>query len=283
VRFTAVAICVLVSACARPGSPRHASAARPAAAVAPLKIGQTFHLESAILGERRTIHVYLPPKYATAAAARYPVLVLLDGGLAEDFLHIAGDVDISIRNEVIRPVIVVGIENTERRRDLLGPTAIPRERAIAPHAGGSDRFRSFLRRELLPYVAAHYRTSGETALIGESFAGLFVIETLLATPDLFDAYIAVDPSLWWNDEAVARSAGVIFAGWHARPKHLVIATADEPDIQAGVATLARSIDIDRPRGLTYDALPLPEEHHATIFPIAGVRGIRLVFGRSDVP
>lgn len=269
----ACVVVALAGACSPPPAPR---APAPAPAVAPIVFGETFHLDSKVLGERRTINVYLPPGYATSTE-HYPVLFMPDGGVAEDFPHVAGDVDISIRNGVIRPILVVGIENTERRRDLVGPTDIAREHEIAPHAGGSDRFRTFLRTELVPYVDAHYRTGGERALIGESLAGLFVIETLLADPELFDDYIAIDPSLWWNDEAVARSAGVTFAGWTAKPKHVIVATADEPEILAGVALFMRSVRVDMPRGLTYDYMPLPEEHHATIFPVAGVRAIRLVF------
>ncbi len=247
--------------------------------VAPLVFGETFHVDSKVLGERRTINVHLPPDYTAGATTRYPILVMLDGGVAEDFAHVAGDVDVSIRNDVIRPVIVVGIENTERRRDLVGPTDVAGEQAAAPHAGGSDRFRAFLRTELLPYIVAHYRTSGESALIGESLAGLFVLETLLVEPDLFDAYIAIDPSLWWNHQAVVRGAGIAFAGWTAASKHVVVATSEETEMEAGVRVLADAIAVHLPRGLTFDYLALPEEHHSTIFPIAGVRGIRLVFGR----
>jgi predicted alpha/beta superfamily hydrolase len=262
----------LVIACAHP---RMARVDAPPAVLS-LAFGETFHLDSKVLGERRTINVYLPPDYARDTAS-YPILVMPDGGLAEDFLHVAGDVDVSIRNDVIRPVIVVGIENTERRRDLVGPTEVEDERTAAPHAGGADRFREFLRIELLPYIAAHYRTSGESALIGESLAGLFVIETMLVEPDLFDAYIAIDPSVWWNDESLVSGAGERFAAWTAKPKHLVVATSEEPSTQLPVARLLNAIDIHRPPGLSYDYLPLPEEHHSTIYPIAGVRAIRLVF------
>jgi predicted alpha/beta superfamily hydrolase len=68
-------------------------------------------------------------------------------------------------------------------------------------------FRNFIRRELMPQVKTRYRTTDETAVIGESLAGLFVVETLLIEPDLFDTYIAFDPSLWWNREHLVRSAG----------------------------------------------------------------------------
>src|SRR5688500_4958298 len=89
--------------------------------VTPASIGETLTIDSKILGERRTINVYVPPDYAKGE--RYPVLYMPDGGMNEDFPHVVGSVDVSIKNAIIRPVIVVGVQNTERRRDLPGPTA----------------------------------------------------------------------------------------------------------------------------------------------------------------
>lgn len=255
----------------------------PAVAVSssstPIALGETFRMSSTVLGEQRTINVYLPPDYARSDV-RFPVLVALDGGMQEDFPHIAGVVDVSIRNEVIRPLVVVGIENTERRRDLVSATSIDEERKIAPHAGGTDRFRRFLREELRPEIARRYRVSGESAVVGESFAGLFVLETLLQDPDLFDEYIAVDPSVWWNGGALVKSAPQRFATWNAKPKRLFVATADYKDTQDGVATLLQAVDAFKPPGLTVTYDPLPAEHHATIFPVAEVRAYRALFAAS---
>jgi len=100
----------------------------------------------------------------------------------------------------MRPFILVGIENTARRRDLTGPTTSAEDKKIAPKVGGSAAFRQFIREELIPTVKQRYRTTAETAIVGESLAGLFVVETLLLEPGLFDTYLAFDPSLWWNNE-----------------------------------------------------------------------------------
>jgi hypothetical protein len=244
--------------------------------VRPLAIGETFTLDSRVLGERRVINVYLPPDYATSGQ-RYPVLYMPDGGIKEDFPHISGLIDVSIKNAVIRPFLVVGIENTERRRDLVGPTAVANERAAAPHAGGSDRFRQFLRDELKPQIAARYRTTPESALVGESLAGLFVVETLVVDPTLFDSYIAVDPSVWWNEQAVVRGAAARFDAWSVAPKRLYVATGDLPEMQAGVAILLAAVRDHHPAGLDVHDDPLPAEHHNTIFPVAALRGFRALF------
>ncbi len=95
----------------------------------------------------------------------------------------------------MRPFLVVGIENTECRRDLTGPATVEEDRKIAIHVGGSAAFRAFIRNELMPQVHAGYRTTEETAIVGESLAGLFVVEMFFLEPNLFDTYIAISPSV----------------------------------------------------------------------------------------
>src|SRR4051812_39919257 len=118
----------------------------------PLVIGETFTIDSKILGEARRINVYLPPGYAESPNMRLPVLYMPDGGMAEDFLHVAGLVQVSVGNGTMRPFLLVGIENTQRRSDLTGPTENANDKKIAPHVGGSEAFRAFIRRELMPQV-----------------------------------------------------------------------------------------------------------------------------------
>lgn len=251
----------------------------PATPAARATLGDTFVVDSKLLGERRVINVYVPPDYATSQAS-YPVLYMPDGGMAEDFPHVVGAVDVSIKNAVIRPVIVVGIENTERRRDLVGPTVVAEERRAAPRAGGADRFRAFLRDELKPAIARRYRTTPESAIIGESLAGLFVVETFVREPALFDAYLAADPSLWWNEQALVRDAGLALGAWTAGPKQLYLATAEDPPTLDAVATLTTLLRIYAPP-VTWRHDPMPDEHHHTIYPHAALRGLRWVFAAPE--
>ncbi len=244
---------------------------------APLVIGETFVIDSKILGETRRINVYLPSDYANSANARFPVLFMPDGGLAEDFLHIAGLLQVSIGNKTMRPFILVGIENTERRRDLTGPTENPADKKIAPRVGGSAAFRSFLRRELMPQVKARYRTTAESAIVGESLAGLFVYETFLLEPDLFDTYLAFDPSLWWNNQELVKSTAQRLAARPNLQKQLFIACSGEPEITRITQELADTLKKGAPRGLRWNYDALPEESHATLFHLAALRAFRTVF------
>jgi predicted alpha/beta superfamily hydrolase len=244
---------------------------------APLIIGETFTIESRVLGETRRINVYLPPGYAASPDLRVPVLYMPDGGLAEDFLHMAGLVQVSVGNGTMRPFLLVGIENTQRRRDLTGPTAVETDRKIALVVGGSAAFRTFIRDELMPRVKARYRTTGETAIIGESLAGLFVVETFFQEPDLFDIYIAIDPSLWWNNrELLVKAAERLRsrAGWK---KTLYLASSDEKEIAEDVGRLAETLRKAAAAGVRWHHQPLPDEKHATIFHPAALRAFRTVF------
>ena len=240
----------------------------------PLVIGDTLTIDSRILGERRQINVYLPPGYKEASGPPLPVLYMPDGGLAEDFLHIAGLVEVLVGDESMRPFLLVGIENTERRRDLTGPTVNVSDRKIAPHVGGSAAFRNFIRRELMPQIKARYRTTAETAIVGESLAGLFVVETLVLEPDLFDSYIAVDPSLWWNDKKLLSLVEEKLQSGTPLRKKLYFAGSSDDEISAQLAAL---LDKYPAAGLDWHFDKMPDERHSTIYHPAALKAFRRLF------
>jgi len=251
-----------------------AQAAQRASVAQPLSIGETFTFESKALGETRRINVWRPPADAAKPGARLPVLYLLDGGIDEDFLHIAGLMQVSIANGTMRPFLLVGIENTQRRRDMTPATDIVEDRAIAPVVGGAVPFRAFLRDELKPEIARRYRVDGESAIVGESLAGLFVLDTLVAAPDLFDDWIAIDPSLWWNDKALLKGLRGFLKAHPDLRGRLFIATSGEPTIASLTVWLPSILKGDAPKGLAWRYLPLPEESHGTVFHPAALRLFR---------
>jgi uncharacterized protein len=128
----------------------------------------------------------------------------------------------------------------------------------------------------MPLVKRHYRTTDETAIVGESLAGLFVVETFLLEPDLFDTYIAFDPSLWWNGQKLVSDAG---GRLRARPKlakTLYLASSSE---EIGEATL-RFADVlgkNAPTGVRWYYERMPDEKHSTIYHPAALKAFRVVF------
>lgn len=248
--------------------------AQTAAAQEPVPPHETFTLASATLGEARRINVYTPPGYAADGTARFGVLYMPDGGVEEDFPHVAATVDAAIRAGEMRPVLVVGIENTERRRDMTGPTEVASDRAIAPRVGGSAAFRRFIASELMPEVRRRYRVTDETAIIGESLAGLFIVETFLEQPELFDTYIALSPSLWWNGEALVRSAAGRLRAHAGVRAALYLSSADEDNIAPAAARLAEILRADAPAGVRWEYRPRPDLTHGTIYRAEAPRVLR---------
>lgn len=250
---------------------------RPAEQVSPLIIGDTFTIDSRALGETRRINCYLPPGYKESRDSRVPVLYMPDGGMAEDFLHIAGLVQISVTNGTMRPFLLVGIENTERRRDMTGPTENEDDKKIAARVGGSRVFRKFIRDELMPEIRRRYRTTNETAIVGESLAGLFVVETFLLEPELFATYIAIDPSLWWNNQKLVNGAAELLRARPKLEKTLYFVSSEEKANAAILQRLAGMLTTNAPSALRWHYESMPDEKHSTIYHPAALKAFRDVF------
>ncbi len=226
---------------------------------------QTLTIDSKVLGEARRINVYTPPGYDGSAGVRYPVLYMPDGGVEEDFPHVTADIDAAVRAGEMRPVIVVGIENTERRRDMTGPTDVESDRKIAPRVGGSAKFRAFLRDELVPVIRKRFRGNGRTAIVGESLAGLLVLETFFQDPKLFDVSIALSPSLWWNGQALVRGAAERLRAHPRLRATLYFATAGDDGMEDAAKALAAALRSAALKGLTWYYEPWPDLKHSTIY------------------
>ncbi|HVH97953.1 MAG TPA: alpha/beta hydrolase-fold protein [Enhygromyxa sp.] len=236
-------------------------------------------LRSTSLRETRRVNIYLPPDYGASADTRYPILYMPDGGVHEDFPHLTHTIDTAIRSGEMLPVVVVGIENTQRRRDMTGPTEVAEDRAIAPEVGGSAAFRAFIRDELMPEIEGRVRGSGETAIIGESLAGLFIVETFFVEPELFDVYIAIDPSLWWNDGELAKGAAErLQAGvGPGKTLHLTSAGQRGDGNVEFVEPLVEALRAHAPEHLRWTWLPKPDQSHATIYRAAKLEILRSLF------
>lgn len=239
----------------------------PVSAPAPVRIAapDTFTIVSKSVGERRRINVHVPSAYARSGNTRFPVLYMPDGGMDEDFPHVVKTVDSLIAARQIRPVIVVGIPNTERRRDMTGPTRIASDSAIAKRVGGSAAFRAFIRDELFPEIEKRYRTTPERSIIGESLAGLFIAETFLMQPDMFTHYVALDASMWWNAGALGDSAASFIKRADSKPRTLYLANSDIKEMGDGVRKLDRALHAAPPRNLKWTYVERLDLNHANIY------------------
>ncbi len=167
----------------------------------PFTLGESVTLSSQILHEPRIVNIYVPDSYRRDSLKRYPVIYLLDGSANEDFIHIVGLVQFGTFPWVhlLPETIVVGIANVDRIRDFTFPTHNTKDHDAFPTSGGSDTFIRFISEELQPWVDTHYRTDSVKTLIGQSLGGLLATEILFRQPDLFDNYIIISPSLWWDN------------------------------------------------------------------------------------
>lgn len=230
----------------------------------PIPEHETFTISSKILNEDRIITVWIPDTYKNNVDS-LPVMYMLDGGIKEDFPHVANTLSELITAKKIQPIILVGIENTQRRRDLTGPTNVKTDKEIAPVVGGSAVFRQFIKDELIPKINASYRTNSKKGIIGESVAGLFVTETFLTAPDLFDFYIAFDPSLWWNDTQLLKDAPVYLQSFSNAPKTFWFAGSSATDIFKNTTKLSEILSSTNITNLKWKYSPEKKEKHNTIF------------------
>ncbi|WP_458626369.1 alpha/beta hydrolase [Winogradskyella sp. PC D3.3] len=165
-------------------------------------IGKTIKIKSQLLNEMRDLNIYLPINYSKDSLKTYPVIYLLDGSKDEDFVHISGIVQFGSFSwiNMIPETIVVGIGNVDRKRDFTYPSQSKLDKKEFPTSGKSEKFISFIEKELQPFIDSEYRTSEIKTIIGQSLGGLLTTEILFKKPELFDNYIIVSPSLWWDDE-----------------------------------------------------------------------------------
>jgi predicted alpha/beta superfamily hydrolase len=195
-----------------------------------LCIGKSDTIYSAALNEERTYWLHLPPSYNDSAAISYPVIYLLDGDL---FFNVLVAVQHSYgngRQPLMPECIIVGVLNTDRTRDFTpSKSAFRRDGkrydGDKVFGGESERFTDFLCGELRSKIDGAYRTSGNNSIVGHSFGGLFVLTTLFRHPKLFDAYVALDPSFWWDNGIINRMAGELIEKQSFENKKLYVGIA----------------------------------------------------------
>jgi uncharacterized protein len=207
-------------------------------------VGKLLTIDSKILGEKRVIFVHLPgdnydpPRDGSGSSAsqpsskgpRYPVVYLLDGdahfpsvaGMIQQLSEVNG-------NSVTPDMIVVGIVNTDRERDLTpthATTDFRGDSSSVKTSGGGENFMAFIEKELIPKIDSLYPTAPWRMLIGHSLGGLTVINTLIHHPQLFNAYLAIDPSMWWDHQRLLHEVDTALTTGNYKGKTLYLAIAN---------------------------------------------------------
>ena len=243
-------------------------------------IGTVDTVYSKILNEQRLVMVHVPPGYKSQ---RYPVLYVLDG---EDHFISAAAI-IEQLNGLLPPLIVVGITNTVRGRDLT-PTY------TGPGTGGGENFMAFIEKELIPYIDSHYNAGPFRVISGHSLGGLTVMNAFFNHTAMFGAYFALDPSLWWDGQRWIKKYEDEFATMNLNEKSLFIAIAN--NIPSGMDTVSVMRDTSEmsliPRavipfvrllrqaninGLRWASKFYPNERHGTVELNAEYDALRYLF------
>lgn len=270
----------------------HAQTTGRAAATpqSPFTLGTVVTMQSKQLGEQRTLNIYLPDGYSADDTTRYPVIYLLDGAADEDFIHVVGLVQFCSMPWVNRwpPSIVVGIANVDRRRDFSYPTTVAADRERYPTTGKSAQFIAFIAAELQPMIAAKYRVTDSKTLIGQSLGGLLATEILFTQPALFNQYIIISPSLWWdNGSLLDQNPAVLEAGFQQQTTVYIgvgkegLTPSDVPRVmEVDANLLAEKIAANKSGKVRVLFDYLPDEDHATIGHQAVYNAFRIM-GRGN--
>lgn len=261
-------------------------------------IGKIDSVQSNILGEKRKIWVHVPDGAANSKE-RFPVVYLLDGdghfssvvGMIQQLSTING-------NTMCPKMIVVGIPNTDRTRDLT-PTHIDADppfmdSTFSKTSGGGENFIAFMEKELMPHIDAKYPTATYKMLIGHSFGGLAVMQTFVHHNDLFNSYICIDPSMWWDKEKLLKETQKVLAEkkFDGKSFYLGIANTLEEgmDIKKvekdtsidskhirSILTLKAAFEKNKLNGLNYRGKYYPDDTHGSVPLIAEYDALRFFF------
>jgi uncharacterized protein len=255
----------------------------------PFVLGVIDEIQSIQLAEKRIINIYLPEGYNKNDTIKYPVIYLLDGSADEDFIHVVGLVQFNTFEWINRmpKSIVVGIATVDRRRDFTFPTTIEADKKKYPTAGHSGKFISFLEKELQPFIEKKYKTNEGKTIIGQSLGGLLATEILLTKPTLFDKYIIISPSLWWDNGKLLNETSALLQNSVTKRTDIYIGvgkegltpTATPRVMEADANLLADKIRKTQSKSIQVYFDYLPQEDHATIMHQAVSNAFKFIYQR----
>jgi len=220
----------------------------------PFTTGFEETISSKILGQERKVWIHIPNSNGgnkIKDRGNYPVIYLLDG--SENFNTVVSITEHMAESNLCPPMIVVGILHQNRLVDLTTGT----DKELPDVVGGGEKFMSYVEKELIPHIDANYPTTTYKTFIGHSLGGLTVMNTFLHNPKLFNSYVSLDASLWWDNQKVVKEAKTILPTQNYKGKTLYMAMANR--LERGVDTVSVQKDTSGTTGLIRSNLAFIKE------------------------
>jgi predicted alpha/beta superfamily hydrolase len=227
-------------------------------------------IKSVVLKQNRKLSIFLPDGY-NEKNAKFPVIYVLD---ADGRLqHSAMTARFLFQNNKMPKAILVGVFNIDRNHDFL-----PDSSQAAPTGGGADNFIKYFSQELIPYIDNNFKAEPFKVLVGHSYGGLFAVHVLLQDPELFDAYIAIDPSLWYKNQLLVKNASTEFLKTKNWNKSIFITGRDGGGMEGmGITPMQKLLKSSAPKGLNWKVVAYADEDHGSV-PFKSVYdGFRYIF------
>ncbi len=235
-------------------------------------------LKSSVLGEDRTVLVRTPAGYETNKLT-YPVLYMTDGD--SHMGHTASTIEFLTQNGRIPDLIVVGVMNTDRTRDLTPVKATNKNAAGEPQfptSGGADNFLKFFETELIPEIEKQYRVQPYRIFAGHSLGGLFAIHAMISKPGLFNSYVAVSPSLQWENGAELKRAEAFLKNQKELRVTLFVSLGNEPGaIGESFNSFRELLSKTNIKGFEWQAERMDDEDHGSVVLRSHYFGLRKVY------
>ena len=238
------------------------------------QIGSVVHtqykINSAVLGEERSILVRVPANY-DRTDERFPVVYMTDAHPPQNAM-MTGIIEQQAWGGMMPEMILVGIQNTNRSRDLT-----PVDDGQGGQVGGAPKFLEFIEKEVIPQVEKNYRTQPFRIFAGHSLGGLFAVYAFTARPDLFNAYIAASPVLGYADNFVIKRAEEVFKQNNDRKTTMFLGIGDEPRFIEGFNAFQNLLKRAKPKNFEYEFREFKDENHGSVVLPVYYAGLRKIF------
>jgi predicted alpha/beta superfamily hydrolase len=270
-----------------------------------ITIGTTDTIHSNILQENRKLLIYMPSGASSnpKSSVRYPVVYLLDG---EAFFHSFTGMDEYLSSTGKMPeMIVVGIVNTDRIKDLTPTHSVywsdgEKDEKALHTSGGGEKFISFVQNEVIPHIEITYPTAPYRMLVGHSLGGLTVVNALINHSSLFNSYVAIDPSVWWDNRTLMNKADHVLAQANYTGRSLFYASANTMNKNMDTLRIMKDtananvhvrdnlqfrtlLQKTKATHLAWQWKYYPEDNHPSVPLIASYDALRFLFKNYELP